>query len=80
MHWKYQIEEYSQTFIEASRNPSQIEEKEDDLTGASYLATQIPFFWMDILHSGHTQVRGSFSKGVPGGIFWVLSPFSGSYT
>jgi hypothetical protein len=30
-------------------------------------------------HSGQVQPSGSCSKGVPGGMFWVGSPFSGSY-
>ena len=37
-----------------------------------------PCFWILILHSGHRQVGGSFSNGVPAGIFCEGSPFAGS--
>jgi hypothetical protein len=37
-----------------------------------------PRFRMLIEHSGHFHVFGSRSNGIPGGIFWVESPFAGS--
>jgi hypothetical protein len=37
-----------------------------------------PFFALRILHSGHRQVSGTLSHGVPGGMPFLGSPLSGS--